>query len=49
MKKLEGIVWYERLKNFYKSELIADGKMSIKVLKSRPKIETPFKCYISED
>ena len=27
-------------------ELIANGKMTIKVLKSRPKIETPFKCYI---
>lgn len=27
-------------------KLIADGKMTIKVLKSRPKIETPFKVYI---
>lgn len=27
-------------------ELIANGKMTIKVLKNRPKIETPFKCYI---
>lgn len=27
-------------------ELIANGKITIKVLKSRPKIETPFKCYI---
>lgn len=27
-------------------ELIANGKMTVKVLKNRPKIETPFKCYI---
>lgn len=27
-------------------ELIANGKMTIKILKNRPKIETPFKCYI---
>lgn len=27
-------------------ELIANGKMTIKVLKSRPKIETPFKVYV---
>ena len=27
-------------------ELIANEKMTIKVLKNRPKIETPFKCYI---
>lgn len=27
-------------------KLIANGKMTIKVLKSRPKIETPFKVYI---
>lgn len=27
-------------------KLIANRKMTIKVLKSRPKIETPFKCYI---
>ncbi len=27
-------------------ELIANGKMTIKVLKNRPKIETQFKCYI---
>ena len=27
-------------------ELIVDEKMTIKVLKNRPKIETPFKCYI---
>lgn len=27
-------------------ELIANRKMTIKVLKSHPKIDTPFKCYI---
>ena len=27
-------------------KLIANGKMTIKVLKSRPKIQTPFKVYI---
>lgn len=27
-------------------ELIANGKKTIEVRKSRPKIETPFKCYI---
>lgn len=27
-------------------ELIANRKMTIKILKNRPKIETPFKCYI---
>lgn len=27
-------------------ELIASGKKTIEVRKSRPKIETPFKCYI---
>lgn len=27
-------------------KLIANGNMTIKVLKSRPKIEAPFKCYI---
>lgn len=27
-------------------ELISDGKKTIEVRKSRPKIETPFKCYI---
>lgn len=27
-------------------ELIANGKKTIEVRKSRPKIEMPFKCYI---
>lgn len=27
-------------------ELIADGKKTVEVRKTRPKIETPFKCYI---
>lgn len=27
-------------------ELIASGKKTIEVRKSRPKLETPFKCYI---
>lgn len=27
-------------------ELIADGRKTIEVRKTRPKIETPFKCYI---
>lgn len=27
-------------------ELIANGKKTIEVRKTRPKIETPFKCYI---
>lgn len=27
-------------------ELIASGKKTVEVRKSRPKIETPFKCYI---
>ena len=27
-------------------ELIASGKKTIEVRKTRPKIETPFKCYI---
>ena len=29
-------------------ELIASGKKTIEVRKTRPKIETPFKCYIYE-
>ena len=29
-------------------ELIASGKKRIEVRKTRPKIETPFKCYIYE-
>ena len=29
-------------------ELIANGKKTIEVRKSRPKLETPFKCYIYE-
>ena len=29
-------------------ELIASGKKTIELRKSRPKIETPFKCYIYE-
>lgn len=29
-------------------ELIASGKETIEVLRTRPKIETPFKCYIYE-
>ena len=29
-------------------ELIADGKKTIEVRKTRPKLETPFKCYIYE-
>ncbi len=29
-------------------ELIANGKKTIEVRKTRPKIETPFKCYIYE-
>lgn len=29
-------------------ELIADGKKTVEVRKTRPKIETPFKCYIYE-
>lgn len=29
-------------------ELIASGKKTIKVRKTRPKLETPFKCYIYE-
>lgn len=29
-------------------ELIASGEKSIEVRKTRPKIETPFKCYIYE-
>jgi predicted transcriptional regulator len=28
------------------SELIANGKKTIEVRKTRPKLETPFKCYI---
>mgnify|MGYP000588302884 FL=1 len=27
-------------------ELIASGKKTIEVRKTRPKIETPFKCYV---
>lgn len=27
-------------------ELIANGKKTVEVRKSRPKLETPFKCYI---
>lgn len=27
-------------------ELIASGKKTVEVRKTRPKIETPFKCYI---
>ena len=27
-------------------ELIANGKKTIEVRKTRPKLETPFKCYI---
>ena len=27
-------------------ELIADGKKTVEVRKTRPKLETPFKCYI---
>ena len=27
-------------------ELIASGKQTMLVRKTRPKIETPFKCYI---
>ena len=27
-------------------ELIASGKKTIEIRKTRPKIETPFKCYI---
>lgn len=27
-------------------ELIANGKKTVEVRKARPKIETPFKCYI---
>ena len=27
-------------------ELIASGKKTLEIRKSRPKIETPFKCYI---
>ena len=30
----------------YWSELIANGKKTIEVRKTRPKIKTPFKCYI---
>lgn len=29
-------------------ELIANGKKAIEVRKTRPKLETPFKCYIYE-
>ena len=29
-------------------ELIASGEKTIEVRKTRPKIETPFKCYIYE-
>ena len=29
-------------------ELIASGKKTVEVRKTRPKIETPFKCYIYE-
>ena len=29
-------------------ELIANGKKTIEVRKTRPKLETPFKCYIYE-
>ena len=29
-------------------ELIASGKKTIEVRKTRPKLETPFKCYIYE-
>lgn len=29
-------------------ELIANGKKTVEVRKSRPKLETPFKCYIYE-
>lgn len=29
-------------------ELIASGKKTVEVRKSRPKLETPFKCYIYE-
>ena len=27
-------------------ELIANGKKTVEVRKTRPKLETPFKCYI---
>lgn len=27
-------------------ELIASGKKTVEVRKTRPKLETPFKCYI---
>ena len=27
-------------------ELIASGKKTVEVRKTRPKIDTPFKCYI---
>ncbi len=27
-------------------ELIASGKKTVEIRKTRPKIETPFKCYI---
>lgn len=30
----------------YRCELIASGRKTIEVRKTRPKIETPFKCYI---
>lgn len=29
-------------------ELIASGQKTVEVRKTRPKIETPFKCYIYE-
>ena len=29
-------------------DLIAKGEKTIEVRKSRPKLETPFKCYIYE-
>ena len=29
-------------------ELIADGRKTVEVRKTRPKLETPFKCYIYE-
>lgn len=29
-------------------ELIANGKKTVEVRKTRPKLETPFKCYIYE-
>ena len=29
-------------------ELIASGKKTVEVRKTKPKLETPFKCYIYE-